>query len=85
MRTAHIHLEDWAWTALEAAANKDGVGVADLILSAIQEKYLQAADQRVEAFRTWQPPWRDREDIGDSVAYVSQLRQDSRLDRFYPE
>jgi hypothetical protein len=59
--------------------------VSDLIRSAIEEKYLRTARQRVDAFRVWQAPWRDREDITDAAEYVRELRQDGRLDRLYPE
>lgn len=45
----------------------------------------QIARERVEAFRAWKAPWGDRDDIGDSVEYVSRLRDDGRLGRLYAE
>jgi hypothetical protein len=85
MRTEQVQLEDWVWAALHSAAARRGVEISDLIRSAIEEKYLQTARERVEAFRAWQAPWRDRADIGDSTEYVRQLREDDRLDRLYQE
>ena len=85
MKVAEIELEDWAWTALQSAANRKGVSVSDLIRGAIEEKYLRTAAERVRAFRQWKAPWRDRDDIGETAAYVRQLREDDRLERLYPE
>jgi len=80
-----VQLEEWAWDALRAAAAQRGVAVSDLIREAVEEKYLKGARCRVEAFRAWQAPWRDRDDIGDSAEYVRRLRQDNRLERIYSE
>ena len=84
VRTAEVQIEDWAWTALQGLASDQGVAVSDLIRAALEEKYyLSAARRRVEAFRSWQAPWHDREDIGDASGYVERLRQDDRIDRLF--
>ncbi len=85
MTTAQVALEDWAWAALQAVAAKKGIPVSEWIRSAVEEKYLRVPGARLGAFRAWQAPWRDREDIGDSSEYVRQLREDGRLDRLYSE
>jgi hypothetical protein len=61
------------------------MSVADLIRVAVEEKYIQTARERVEAFRAWKAPWHDRDDIGDSSACIQQIRKDDRLERIYPE
>jgi hypothetical protein len=85
MKRAQVNLEDATWSALEQLARAQGVTVADLIRAAVEEKYIQSARERVEAFRAWKAPWRDRDDIGDSSEYIRQLREDDRLDRIYSE
>jgi 3',5'-cyclic AMP phosphodiesterase CpdA len=85
VRTAEVQLEDWAWAALQGVASSEGVAVSDLIRTAVEEKYLRTAGERVEAFKNWQAPWHDREDIGDPAEYIEQLRRDGRIDRLYPE
>jgi len=73
--TAQFPIEDWAWAALQAVANEKGIPVSELIRSAVEEKYLRLPAARLEAFRAWQAPWHDREDIGNASEYVSQLRR----------
>jgi hypothetical protein len=85
MKRAQVNLEDATWSALEQVARAQGVTLADLIRAAVEEKYMQSARERVDAFRAWQAPWRDRDDIGDSSEYIRQLREDDRLDRIYSE
>ena len=83
--TAQVPLEDWAWAALQSVASEKGIPVSELIRSAVEEKYLQGPRSRVEAFRAWKAPWRDRGDIRDAAEYVRELREDGRIDRLYSE
>lgn len=91
MRSEQVQLDDWAWIVLQAVASERGVGISDLISSAVEEKYLQnasekrTAQERIEAFRSWRAPWSERDDIGDSTEYVRRLGQDDKIERLYSE
>jgi hypothetical protein len=85
MSTREIQLEDWAWETLDSEAARNGIGISDLIGAAVAEKYLRSPAQRVEAFRNWKGPWRERHDIGDAAEYVRRLREDDRIERVHAE
>ena len=85
MQPAQIELEDWAWAVLREVSTQKGVGISDLIQLAVQEKYRMTDPARIEAFREWRAPWRDRDDIGDAETFVRALRDDTRLARLYSE
>jgi hypothetical protein len=71
------------------ASALSGAGIAgqesDLTRAAVEEKHLRTTNERVEAFRKWNAPWRDREDIGHSTEYINELREDDRIERLRSE
>ena len=85
VKTAELHLDDWAWKNLQAAARRQGVAVPQLIRAAVEEKYLHAAaERRIDAFRKWVAPWRDRDDFAATGTYIRGLRRGHRLKQLYP-
>jgi hypothetical protein len=55
--------------------------VSDLVRQAVRDRYGVSQADRYKAMTDFIGIWKDREDIGDSTAYVRALRKDRRSSR----
>ena len=81
MRRTQLYLDDDLWKALHARARLSGSTISELVRKAVRERYLGRLDQRKRAMQAAVGLWKDREDIGDSAAFVRKLRRGTRLQR----
>ena len=81
MRRTQLYLDDDLWNALHARARSAGTTISELVREAIRERYLGKLDERKTAMQAAVGLWKNRQDIGDSAAYVRKLRRGNRLRR----
>jgi len=82
MRRTQIYLSTEQWEALHAMSFQTHQSMSDLIRAALDRKYLCAKSSSFEAaVRSAAGIWKDRKDIGDTAAYVRELRKGTRLER----
>ena len=81
MRRTQLYLDDDLWNALHARARSAGTTMSELVREAIRERYLGKLDERKTAMQAVVGLWKERQDIGDSAAYVRGLRRGKRLRR----
>ena len=82
VRRTQLYLDEDLWNALHARARSAGTTISELVREAIRERYLGKLDERKTAMQAAVGLWKEREDIGDSSAYVRNFRRGSRLRRF---
>ena len=76
-----MYLDDDLWNALHTRARTAGTTMSELVREAIRERYLGKLDERKIAMQAAVGLWKERQDIGDSAAYVRGLRRGKRLRR----
>jgi predicted transcriptional regulator len=81
MRRTQLYLDDDLWNALHTRARSAGTTISNLVREAIRERYLGKLDERKTAMQAAVGLWKERDDIGGSVAYVRRLRRGNRLRR----
>jgi len=75
MHRTQIMLTEAQYLKLKLESGKSGRSIADLVRSAVDEVYDTSQERLRKAFIESRGAWADRDDIGDSVAYVEALRQ----------
>ncbi len=78
MKRTQLYLDDDLWTVLRARSRESHTTVSELVRQAVRERYLSRAAERKAAMQGIVGIWKDRDDIGDSTAYVRELRKDHR-------
>src|SRR5262249_29355845 len=74
-----LYLDDAIHRRLQALARRQGRTLSEMVRDALLKAYGPAhADERAATLRGSEGLWRDRDDIGDSAAYVRRLRRDTR-------
>ncbi len=82
MHRTQLYLDSATHARLKAAAKRKGRTVSDLVREALELVYgsTHTAD-RLATLRGIAGLWRDRDDVGDTAAYVRRLRRDTRKAR----
>jgi Arc/MetJ family transcription regulator len=78
VRRTQLYLDDDLWTVLQVKSRQEKTTVSDLVRRAVRERYLTKSSERYKAMTDFIVIWKDRDDIGDSTAYVRELRKDRR-------
>ena len=74
-----LYLDEDIHRRLREAADRQGRTVSDLVREAMARMYgAGEADERLATLDRIASLWRDRDDLGDTRAYVRQLRRDTR-------
>lgn len=81
MRRTQLYLDDDLWAALHSRARQEDTTISDLVRKAVRERYLGSLAARKTAMQAVVGIWKDRTDIGDTKAYVRNLRRGTRLKR----
>lgn len=81
MRRTQLYLDDSLWSVLHRQARSRKTSISELVRQAMREKYLGGLEERGEAMRAIIGMWKDRPELGDSEAYVREMRRDDRLGR----
>lgn len=77
-----LYLDEHLHRRLSAMAARLGRTLSDLVRDALERSYGgHATDQRATTLEGIAGLWRDREDLGDTAAYVRRLRRDTRRPR----
>jgi hypothetical protein len=77
-----LYLDEAIHRRLRALARRQGRTLSELVRDALVQTYGRPhADERAATLRAIEGLWRDRNDIGDSDAYVRRLRRDTRRAR----
>ena len=78
MVRTQLYLDEAIHRRLQALARRQGRTLSDLVREALVQTYGRPhADERAATLRAIEGLWRDRDDIGDSTAYVRRLRRDT--------
>jgi predicted transcriptional regulator len=80
MRT-QIYLDEDLLRVLKMIARQRRSTVSDIIRSALRDKYLEHKADRAQILLSAVGAWGDREELGDSTAYVRGLRKGTRAAR----
>jgi hypothetical protein len=79
MIRTQLYLDERVHARLRGLADRQGRTMSDLVREAIARAYGAAmADERVTTLEGISSLWRDREDLGDTDAYVRHLRRNTR-------
>ena len=82
MIRTQLYLDEDVHQRLRAVADKQGRTISDLVREAVARAYgASQADERVTTLEGIAALWHDRRDLGDTNAYVRQLRRDTRRSR----
>lgn len=82
MKRTQIYLSTEQWENLHAMSFQTHQSMSALIRAAIDRKYLRSQLSNFESsVRGALGIWKGRKDIGDTAAYVRELRKDTRLQR----
>jgi hypothetical protein len=72
------YLDEAIHRRLQALARRQDRTLSELVREALTRTYGKSgADARETSLRAIEGLWRDRDDIGDSTAYVRRLRRDT--------
>lgn len=82
MVRTQLYLDEELHRRLKELARKRGRTVSELVRDAVRRAYGESgADQRLETLRRIAGLWKDRDDLGETDAYVRGLRRDTRRRR----
>jgi Ribbon-helix-helix protein, copG family len=81
VRRTQLYLDDDLWNGLHARARQEGTTISELVRVAVRERYLGSMDARKTAMQAVVGIWKHRKDLGDTKAYVRELRRGTRLKR----
>jgi hypothetical protein len=76
-------MEEDVWKVLEITAHEQRRSISDLVRQAVREKYLSSPSRKSQVLKSIVGLWRDRDDLGDTEAYVRKLRKGERLSRLH--
>jgi len=82
MIRTQLYLEDAMHARLRDLARKQGRTLSDLVREALLRAYGEGGtDRRLSTLREVSGLWRDRDDLGETDAYVRRLRHGTRRRR----
>jgi hypothetical protein len=81
MKRTQLYLHEDIWKVLHIRSRQQRTSISDLVRQAVREKYGSSPVERREAMQAFVGMRKDREDLGDSTAYVRRLRKGKRLRR----
>jgi Ribbon-helix-helix protein, copG family len=82
MVRTQLYLDVGMHRRLRDLADRQGRTVSDLVREALVRAFgPEASDERLRTLEGINGLWRDREDLGDTDAYVRRLRRDTRRSR----
>lgn len=82
MVRTQLYLDESMHRRLQSLARRQGRTVSDLVRDALmQVDGKPQADERAATLRAIEGLWRDRDDLGDTAAYVRRLRRDTHRPR----
>ncbi|HYT81912.1 MAG TPA: CopG family transcriptional regulator [Gemmatimonadales bacterium] len=82
MHRTQLYLDSATHARLKAAAKRRGRTLSELVREALELVYGSTHTQeRLATLRGIAGLWRDRDDLGDTAAYVRRLRRDTRKAR----
>jgi hypothetical protein len=82
MRRTQLYLDRAIHARLKAVAKRRGRTVSDLVREALELVYGSAdSGERLATLRGIAGLWHDRDELGDTAAYVRRLRRDTRRAR----
>jgi predicted transcriptional regulator len=77
-----LYLDEELHRRLREAADRQGRTISDLVREAVARAYgARNVDERIATLEGIAGLWRDRDDLGDTRAYVRRLRRDTRRSR----
>ena len=78
MVRTQLYLDDAMHRRLAALARRQGRTISELVRDSLRRTYgAGAGDEREATLRAIEGLWSDREDLGDTAAYVRRLRRDT--------
>ena len=79
MVRTQLYLDEELHRRLREAAERQGRTVSDLVREAVARAFGQPGnEERLATLNGIESLWRDRDDLGDTPAYVRRLRRDTR-------
>ena len=82
MARTQLYLDDEVHGRLTRLARQQGRSLTELVRDALIRAYgAGGADERLRTLRAIEGLWRNRDDLGDTDAYVRRLRRDTRRTR----
>ena len=81
MHRTQVMLEEHQYRRLKRESESTGRSIGELVREAIDEKYGESQERLWKALEASWGAWADRDDIGDSVEYVENLRKPSMNER----
>ena len=84
MVRTQLYLDDEAHRRLRELADRQGRTISELVRDAIARVYGLPETDRTDTLEGIASLWRDRDDLGDTHAYVRQLRRDTARHRQRP-
>jgi hypothetical protein len=81
MKRTQLYLHEDIWKVLHIRSRQQRTSISDLVRQAVREKYGSSPVERREAMQAFVGMRKDREDLGDSTAYIRRLRKGKRLRR----
>jgi hypothetical protein len=85
MKRTQLYLDNDLWSILHLSADRTGTSVSQLVRDAVRERYIGKFEERRKAMLAFVGLRKDRNDPGDSTAYVRDLRRGNRLERLGSE
>jgi hypothetical protein len=76
-------MEEDVWKVLEMNAREQRRSISDLVRQAVREKYLASPSHKRDVMMSVVGLWKDRDDLGDTEAYVRKLRKGERISRLH--
>ncbi len=77
MVRTQLYLDETIHRHLQNLARRQRRTISELVREALTRMYGLGADERAATLRGIEGLWRDREDFGDTSAYVRRLRRDT--------
>ena len=82
MIRTQLYLDEDVHRRLRELAAKQGRTISDLVREAVAHAYGPGhMDERITTLEGITSLWRDRDELGDTAAYVRRLRRDTRRNR----
>jgi hypothetical protein len=82
MVRTQLYLDEEIHRRLREAADRQGRSVSDLVREAVARVYgASDTERRLATLERIASLWRDRDELGDTSAYVRHLRRDTRRER----
>ena len=84
MKRTQLYLHENVWKALHIRSRQQGISISELVRRAVNDKYGKSPKDRQRAMQALVGLRKNRNDLGDSTAYIRRLRKGRRLRRLSP-